>query len=135
MTSRTIDWEFIHRRLALAANAISGGISHDPEEVRRVLEARARAAAQPPANADEAERLEILAFTIAGETYGVETCHVGEVCHLKDLTLLPCATPFIAGVMNRRGQILAIIDLRKFFGLPARGLTELNRVIDRKSVV
>jgi purine-binding chemotaxis protein CheW len=31
--------------------------------------------------------------------------------------------------MNRRGQILAIVDLRKFFGLPARGLTELNRVI------
>jgi purine-binding chemotaxis protein CheW len=42
---------------------------------------------------------------------------------------MPCTPPFIAGVMNLRGQILAIVDLRKFFGLPARGLTELNRVI------
>jgi purine-binding chemotaxis protein CheW len=31
--------------------------------------------------------------------------------------------------MNRRGQVLAIVDLRKFFELPARGLTELSRVI------
>jgi purine-binding chemotaxis protein CheW len=42
---------------------------------------------------------------------------------------VPCTPPFVAGVMNLRGQILAIIDLRKFFELPARGLTELNRVI------
>lgn len=42
---------------------------------------------------------------------------------------MPCTPPFIAGVMNLRGQILAIVDLRQFFELPARGLTELNRVI------
>ena len=129
MKPRVIDWEAIHRRLSVVATAISCGISHGPEEVRRVLEVRARAAATQPAKADNAQRLEVLAFTIAGETYGVETCHVGEVCQLKNLTVLPCTAPFIAGVMNRRGQILAIVDLRKFFGLPARGLTELNRVI------
>ena len=42
---------------------------------------------------------------------------------------MPCTPPSIAGVMNLHGQILAIVDLREFFGLPARGLTELNRVI------
>ena len=129
MKSLAIDWEAIHRRLSVTAAAVSGGISHGPEEVRRILEARARAAAHPPAKDDDAERLEVLAFTIAGETYGVETYHVGEVCQLKNLTVLPCTAPFIAGVMNRRGQVLAIVDLRKFFGLPSRGLTELNRVI------
>ncbi len=74
-------------------------------------------------------RLEILAFTLAGETYGIETRHVREVCALKDLTPVPCTPPFVAGVMNLRGRILAIIDLRKFFELPARGLTEFDRVI------
>ena len=129
MQVRTIDWEAIHRRLAVTAAAISGGLLHDPEEIRRILNARARAAAKPPVKPDDAERFEVLAFSLAGETYGVETCHVREVCQLKDLTAVPCTPPFVAGVMNLRGQILAIVDLGKFFELPSRGLTELNRVI------
>jgi purine-binding chemotaxis protein CheW len=129
MQARPVDWEAIHRRLAVAAATISGGLQHSPEETRRILKARARAAAKPPAKPDDAQRLEALAFSVAGETYGVETCHVREVCQLKDLTAVPCTPPFIAGVMNLRGQILAIVDLRKFFELPARGLTDLNRVI------
>ncbi|MGA2974812.1 MAG: chemotaxis protein CheW [Spirochaetia bacterium] len=129
MQARTIDWEAIHRRLEVTAAAISGGLSHDPEQVRRVLEIRARAAARPSVTPDDVERLEVLAFFLAGEAYGVETCHVREVCQLKDLTAVPCTPPFVAGVMNLRGRIIAIIDLRRFFELPARGLTELNRVI------
>jgi len=129
MQARTIDWEAIHRRLAVASAAISGGLDHGPEETRRILEVRARAAARPPVEPDDAERLEVLAFSLAGETYGVETCHVHEVCQLQDLTAVPCTPPFVAGVINLRGRIIAIIDLRTFFELPAKGLTELNRVI------
>ncbi len=129
MQARTIDWEAIHARLAVASAAVSGGLDHDPEEARRILEARARAAAKPLVKLDDTERLEVLAFSLASESYAVETCHVREVCHLKDLTAVPCTPPFVAGVMNLRGQILAIIDLRRFFELPTRGLTELNRVI------
>lgn len=129
MQARTIDWEAIHRRLAVASAAISGGFDPGPEQSRRILDTRARAAARPPVRPDEAERIEILTFSLAGESYGVETCHVREVCQLKELTAVPCTPPFIAGVINLHGQIVAVVDLRKFFELPARGLTELNRVI------
>jgi len=129
MQSRDIDWEAIHRRVAIASAAVAGRIDHGPEVTRRVLETRARAAAKPPAVPDDTECLEVLAFSLAGETYGVETCHVREACQLKELTAVPCTPPFVAGVMSLRGRIIAIIDLRRFFDLPARGLTELNRVI------
>jgi purine-binding chemotaxis protein CheW len=129
MPAQVISWEAIHRRLAAVANAISGSFVYDPEETRRVLQARARALAKAPAKPDDAKRFETLVFSLAGETYGVETRHVREVCQLKDLTAMPCTPPFVAGVMNLRGQILAIVDLRQFFELPAKGLTELNRVI------
>ncbi len=129
MQARTIDWGAIHHRLAVTARAMAGGMDRGPEEARRVLEARARAAARPPARPDEAERLEVLAFTLAGETYGIETCHVREACQLRDLTPVPCTPPFVAGLMNLRGRILTVLDLRKLFELPTRGLTELNRVI------
>jgi len=127
--TRTIDWEAIHQRLARAAAAGSEGFRRDPEETRRILRKRALAAAIPPAGPDDADRLELLIFLLAGETYGIETRHVGEVCHLKDLTAIPCTPTYVAGVMNLRGRILAVVDLSKLFELPARGLTELNRVI------
>jgi purine-binding chemotaxis protein CheW len=129
MHARTFDWETIHRRLALTAAAISGGPDRNPEQVRRILEARARAAAKPPARPDDTVRLEVLAFSLAMETYCIETCHVLEVCQLRDLTAVPCTPAFVAGVMNLRGRIIAVVDLRRFFDMPERGLTELNRVI------
>jgi purine-binding chemotaxis protein CheW len=127
--TRTIDWEVIRHRLAVASAAIFGGLDHGPEETRRILEARARAAAKPPLKPDDAEQLDILAFSLASETYGVEICHVHEVCQLKELTTVPCTPPFVVGVINLRGRVIAIIDLRTFFELPSKGLTELNRVI------
>ena len=129
MPTQIIDWDVIHRRLAVASAAIAGLRDRDPEETRRILESRARTAARPSVQPDDVDRLEILAFSLAGESYGVATRHVREVCQLKNLTAVPCTPPFIAGVMNLRGRILAIVDLRKLFELPALGLTELNRVI------
>ena len=129
MLSRTFDWETIHRRLVMATEAISGAIQPGPAETRRILAARANSLAKVPVVPDNVARIEILAFILAGEHYGIETSHIREVCQIKDLTPLPCTPPFVAGVMNLRGQILAIFDLRQFFELPARGLTELNRVI------
>jgi len=129
MEATAIDWGAIRRRLAIATAAIAEGLEHSPEQTRRILEARAKEVAKPPARPDDRERLEVLAFSLAGETYGVETCHVREVRQLKDLTAVPCTPPFVAGVINLRGRILAIVDLRRFFELPARGLTELNRII------
>jgi len=127
--TKNIDWEAIHHRLATVTAGISGHLDQSPEEVRRILEVRARKVAQAPAKPDESKHLEILGFVLAGETYAIETRYVREVCRLKDLTALPGTPPFLAGVMNLRGQILAIIDLRKVFEFPDRGLTELNRVI------
>jgi purine-binding chemotaxis protein CheW len=129
LSARIIDWTAIHRRLAATAAVLSGSSEDDPEQVRRILEARARAAAAPAAVPDGAEHLEVLGFSLGAETYGVEIRHVREVCQLKALTVVPCTPPFVAGVMNLHGRIIAIIDLRKLFDLPARGLTELSQVI------
>jgi len=129
MQGRTIDWKAIHVRLAAAEADVRDGSLQDPKEVRRILEARARAAAIPPAVPDESERLEVLVFSLGQESYAVEARYVTEVCALRSLTPVPCTPAFIAGVMNLRGRILAILDLRKFFELPPRGLTQLNRII------
>jgi purine-binding chemotaxis protein CheW len=42
---------------------------------------------------------------------------------------VPCTPPFVLGLINVRGQIMSVIDLKKFFDLPEKGLTDLNKVI------
>ena len=48
---------------------------------------------------------------------------------LKDLTPLPCTPPFVLGIVNVRGRIVPVFDLKKFFDLPDQGLTDLHRII------
>lgn len=71
----------------------------------------------------------MLEFQLAYERYGIESSYVREVYPLKDLTPLPCVAPFVLGIVNVRGQIVSVIDIKKFFDLPEKGLTDLNKVV------
>jgi purine-binding chemotaxis protein CheW len=99
-------------------------------DAAQTLRARARALARPPAPTPAAETLlEVLEFRLAQERYAIETRYVREVYPLKDLTPLPCTPPFVLGIVNVRGRILPVFDLKKFFDLPEQGLTDLHRII------
>ena len=94
-----------------------------------MLEERAGLLARVPSAAPHAaEVLEIAAFTLANEQYAIETRYVREVIRLTDYTPLPGAPPFLIGVLNLRGEILALLDLRTFLGVAVRGVTDLARV-------
>jgi purine-binding chemotaxis protein CheW len=72
---------------------------------------------------------ELLEFRLAQECYAIETQWVREVSTFKDLTPLPCCPPFVLGIVNVRGRVLPVLDLKKFFDLPEKGLTDLHRII------
>ena len=96
----------------------------------QILRARAQALARPPASAPSAETLiEVLEFHLAQERYAVETEHVREVYPLRELTPLPCTPPFVRGIVNLRGRIISVFDLKRLFDLPDHGLTDLHRII------
>lgn len=94
-----------------------------------ILRERARKLAQTPPPAPDSALLELLEFRLAQEKYAIETRHVQEVHPLRELTPLPCTPPFIRGIVNIRGRILPVLDLKKFFDLPEKGLTDLHRII------
>jgi purine-binding chemotaxis protein CheW len=99
-------------------------------DVAHTLRARARALARPPAHVPAADTLlEVLEFRLAHESYAIETRYVREVCPLKDLTPLPCTPPFVLGIVNVRGRIVPVFDLKSLFDLPEPGLTDLHRII------
>jgi len=125
-----VDWAEIKRRLEAARVAVDQGWAPEPEEARKILKARARALAREPQHGAAAgESLEILEFRLASESYGIETCFVREVCPLRDFTPVPCTPPFVLGIVNVRGEVLSVIDIKKFFELPEKGLSDLNKVI------
>jgi purine-binding chemotaxis protein CheW len=99
-------------------------------EAERILRARAKALAIPRRQSMTAgAMLELLEFRLASERYALETRHVQDVHPLRDLTPLPCTPAFVLGIVNVRGRILPVLDLKKFFDLPERGLTDLHRII------
>ncbi len=110
--------------------APQGGRTPSPEEQRLIFRERALALAREPEKEEAAsERLEVVEFLLAYERYGIESSYIREVYPLKDLTPLPGTPSFVLGIMNVRGKILSVIDIRKFFDLPQKGLTDLNKVI------
>lgn len=124
------DWGEIHHRLEAAQAALERGWTPTAKERQRILKARAVALAREPEKEPAAkEYVEVVEFLLAYERYAIESRYVREVCPLKELTALPGTPPFVLGIINVRGQILSVIDIKKFFDLPDKGLTDLNKVI------
>ncbi|HHS12741.1 MAG TPA: purine-binding chemotaxis protein CheW [bacterium] len=97
---------------------------------KQLLKERARALAEEQIDKDEKlEYIEVVEFVLSWEHYGMDSSFIREVHPLKEFTPVPCTPDFVVGISNIRGQILSIIDIKKFFGLPEKGLTDLNRVI------
>lgn len=126
----SIDWRQIEQRMEAARIAIERSGTPTPEEARRILKVRAQELARAP----EAEQatdayIDVVEFTLAHERYAIESRCVKEVFPLDNLTPLPCTPGFLLGIVNLRGEILSVIDIRIFFDLPRNGLTDLNKVI------
>ena len=106
------------------------GFSQNLEVKKKILKARAIALArQPEAKKAYDEYIEVVEFMLAHEKYGLESKCVHEVFSLKELTPVSGTPPFVLGIINVRGKILSVIDIKKFFELPEKGMTDLNRVI------
>jgi purine-binding chemotaxis protein CheW len=101
-----------------------------PAEKRAILKDRARELAREPVSkVRPQDYIEALEFILAGERYGIELSYVREVYLMKELTPMPCTPPYVLGITSVRGKILSVIDIRKFFDLPERGLGDLNRIL------
>jgi purine-binding chemotaxis protein CheW len=73
--------------------------------------------------------LEVVEFLLGSEHYGIELTSIREIHVLSEFTALPGTPAFVLGLTNVRGQILSVIDIKKLFDLPEKGLTDLNKVI------
>jgi purine-binding chemotaxis protein CheW len=70
-----------------------------------------------------------LTFALGKEEYGLEILKVREIIGYMDITAVPRTPPYVRGVINLRGQVISVVDLRAKFGMPAADRTDQTCVI------
>ena len=77
----------------------------------------------------DADLLQMVTFNIGGEEFGVEILTVQEIIRMMQITRVPKAPDFVEGVINLRGKVIPVIDLRKRFGMDSRGHDKNTRIV------
>src|SRR3979490_133788 len=85
-----------------------------------------QAAADATGSGDERQ---LVVFQLGAEFYGVEISRVHEIIRLQEVTRVPHSPAFVEGVINLRGKVISVINLRRRFGLPAAGDTPAGRLV------
>lgn len=79
--------------------------------------------------ASDAGSYQVLTFTLGDETYGVDILRVQEIRGYSTVTRIPQAPPHVLGVLNLRGSIVPIVDMRMRFNLERAEYTPLTVII------
>jgi purine-binding chemotaxis protein CheW len=73
--------------------------------------------------------LHIVGFQVGRETYGVPIASLHEIVRVTEITSVPDSPDYIEGVVNLRGKIVSVIDLRKRFGAKQIANSKKNRIL------
>ncbi|MDR2367938.1 MAG: chemotaxis protein CheW [Deltaproteobacteria bacterium] len=86
---------------------------------------------------DHSKDLKFLRFELDGEYYGLDILKIMEINGMMEITSVPQTPQFMKGLINLRGKVIPVIDLRLKFGLPEEAYTERTSiiVIEFKTVV
>lgn len=124
----------VEQRLNAARAAVEHIWTPSAEETGRTLQTRALALAQEalrPQAVDEG--IQVVEFTLGYESYAIELHYVIQVACLENIIPLPCTPAFVCGVVNLRGQMFPVMDLKKFFELPENESTDPGKIIVLRS--
>ncbi|MBV9270139.1 MAG: purine-binding chemotaxis protein CheW, partial [Candidatus Eremiobacteraeota bacterium] len=75
------------------------------------------------------ETVQVVSFHLGTEEYGVDISQVQEIIRMVEITYVPRAPHFMEGVINLRGQLIPIIDLRTRFSMPRAEHTKSTRIV------
>src|SRR5919205_795777 len=83
-------------------------------------------AAQTLAPGDERQ---LVVFELGAELYAVDIARVHEIIRLQSITRVPRSPAYVEGVINLRGKVIPVVDLRRRFGLPVAEHTRATRIV------
>ena len=113
------DWEGVRQRIAATKAALEKVSETPPEVLDRIWSQRAAQFAKIPVEEESGKRIELVQVRLGREMYGLDASYVFGIRPTEQITPVPRVPDWVAGVVNLSGRILSVLDLRKFFGLPA----------------
>ncbi len=78
---------------------------------------------------EDTQKDKYLSFRLGDEEYGIEIRHIIEIIVMQEITKVPDMPEFIIGVINLRGNVISVMDIRKRFNLNARDYDERTCII------
>jgi purine-binding chemotaxis protein CheW len=112
-----------------AGNADPGRVKGKPAPIAGV---KPEAPAENPADLtiqDAGPTLHLVTFSLDGEEYGVDIASVHEIIRVSQITAVPNAPDFVRGVINLRGRVIPVLNLRKRLDLADEVLTKNSRIM------
>jgi purine-binding chemotaxis protein CheW len=82
-----------------------------------------------PSTATDARTGKYLTFHIVNEEFAIPVLKVREILGVQDITAVPRTPAFLKGVINLRGQVIPVVDLRLRFGIPEAEYTQLTCIV------
>jgi len=98
-------------------------------DVQRILAERAQALARSLEDEPVGEHIDLVVLTLGAERYGVDVQYVQEIRPLRALTPVPGAPRIWAGVVNLRGHLYPILDLRRYLAQEGKCATESGNIV------
>jgi purine-binding chemotaxis protein CheW len=131
----SIDWDRMRQRLSSLGSTVEDGIDTlSSDQIEQVWTQRAAQMSQVPESEETSEQLELVLLRVGRELLGVEVNYISAIRQNEPITRVPRVPAWVAGVVNLRGSILSVIDLRVFLGLPAAPTEEhTDGTTDKKS--
>ena len=130
MKRRPIDWELVRGRLRSSERALEEAMGESPERIDAVYRQRAaRMAKGRSVHAPSEERMRVLVFRLGAESYAIDAGEVAEAIPLERCAPVPGSLPVFAGVINLRGELRAVVDLRRLLALSGGSNSETSFVI------
>lgn len=121
-------WEEINRDM-LRLHEKGSNAEQESLNCDDILQRRARKLSKNDSTTLPEHLLDTLQFRVGYERYGLDLSNSNEVFPLCHLTQIPTLPSFIAGVINLRGKIISVVNLRTLFDLNGEGVSDQQSIV------
>lgn len=122
-----IDWDAIRQRIDAANQKLNQSEELGVEALEKAWARRAAQIAQKIEAEDQGESVQAAIIGLGDERYGLDVQHIFDIRPLEHVTFVPRVPAWVLGVVNWRGRILSVINLRRFLGLPENSNAENSK--------
>lgn len=119
-SNTAVDWEVVRHQINQVSEKLTSGEEISQAALEQAWARRSAQIAQKIHTEEQGEVVKAAIISLDDELYGLDVQHIFDIRVLENITVVPRVPAWVLGVVNWRGRILSVIDLRRFLGLPAK---------------